>query len=329
VHELATCAWGARAGDGFAQEIVMKSSLVIGVALLSSGVGCTTNPPSVTAATKWKFVTVDAPGGTTTVNGLNNNGDVVGFATSVAASGDVNANFVRHPNGTFAMINVDDAAGTANAVNAAGTIVGAANGNAFVQASAKTTMLMPFGAMESVAFGINDRGVIVGQYKAGDMTMPGFVDDNGKLTSIRPTAKSTETFVAAINAAGLATGFYSEDADGATQHGFTYDTATQKTALLADPSTARIAASPLVLTQFLSINDHDQLAGYYQTTDGSQYGFVYDLASHNYIFLDHPMAAPVKGVQITQITGINDSDELAGFYIDAGGTQHGFIATPM
>jgi hypothetical protein len=104
--------------------------------------------------------------------------------------------------------------------------------------------------------------------------------------------------------------------------------AMQKVAVLGDPVTTRTAASPLVLTQFLSINDHDQVAGYYQTTDGSQYGFVYDLATSTYIFLDHPMAAPVAGAQITQITGIDNANEIAGFFIDAQGDQHGFVASP-
>jgi hypothetical protein len=33
---------------------------------------------------------------------------------------------------------------------------------------------------------------------------------------------------------------------------------------------------------------------------------------------------------ITQITGANDSGEIAGFYVDAAtGSQRGFIATPV
>ena len=34
-----------------------------------------------------------------------------------------------------------------------------------------------------------------------------------------------------------------------------------------------------------------------------------------------------SGVEITQITGINDSNEIVGFYMDADGVQRGFAAT--
>ena len=48
---------------------------------------------------------------------------------------------------------------------------------------------------------------------------------------------------------------------------------------------------------------------------------------HTYSFLDDPNAA-LSGVSITQITGINDSNEIAGFYVGAtSGLRRGFEAT--
>ena len=44
------------------------------------------------------------------------------------------------------------------------------------------------------------------------------------------------------------------------------------------------------------------------------------------MFLDDPQAASVGGISITQITGINNSGEIAGFYVDANGFQRGFVA---
>ncbi len=35
------------------------------------------------------------------------------------------------------------------------------------------------------------------------------------------------------------------------------------------------------------------------------------------------------GVEITQITGITNSGEIAGFYTDANGTFHSFVAVPV
>jgi hypothetical protein len=271
------------------------------------------------------FTTFDGPGGSpTTVNGINNSGDAVGFTTNAM----VNSNFVRKHDGTFSSVDVGDPAGSANAVNTSLEIVGAANGSAFSLVNGGSpAMLSPFGATESAAFGINDSGAIVGQYTAADGThMPGFVDEGGTFGMIVPTAASVATFVQGINTTGIAVGFYTED--GTTQHGFKYDTATKATTLLADPVTSKTMGNNLVLTQFLGVNDSAHAVGYYQTKDGSQYGFLCDLGTMTYTFVDAPMAAPVNGVQITQITGIDNAGEIAGFFIDATGGQHGFIATP-
>jgi hypothetical protein len=63
--------------------------------------------------------------------------------------------------------------------------------------------------------------------------------------------------------------------------------------------------------------------------DGSQHGLLYNSTTQAYTFLDDPNAA-LTGVRITQLTGINDSGELAGFYVDANtGVQRGFIATTV
>jgi hypothetical protein len=121
-----------------------------------------------------------------------------------------------------------------------------------------------------------------------------------------------------VNNQGVAAGFYW--LDGVHQHGFLLNDVSNNFQLLADPSVAN-----LVLTQFLGINDNGE--GYYQTTDGSQHGFTLQHKQRSYSFLDDPNAA-LSGVSITQITGINDSGEIAGFYVDAAsGLQRGFYAT--
>ena len=137
----------------------------------------------------------------------------------------------------------------------------------------------------------------------------GFVYDGGKFTVLNPASSFSITNAQSINNNGLVVGFYS--LDGVHQHGFTYDSISKATTLLADPIVAN-----LVLTQFLGVNDRNQAVGYYQTTDGSQHGFLYDLNAGKYTFLDDPNSAK-SGFSITQITGINDSGEIAGFYVDA------------
>jgi hypothetical protein len=69
------------------------------------------------------------------------------------------------------------------------------------------------------------------------------------------------------------------------------------------------------------------VSGYYQLPDGSQHGLLYNSNTKAYSFLDDPNAA-TSGLSITQITGINNSGEIAGFYVDAAtGLQRGFVAT--
>ena len=46
-----------------------------------------------------------------------------------------------------------------------------------------------------------------------------------------------------------------------------------------------------------------------------------------YTFLDDPSEAFDNGVEVTQITGITNSGEITGFYSDANGVFHGFVAS--
>ena len=39
------------------------------------------------------------------------------------------------------------------------------------------------------------------------------------------------------------------------------------------------------------------------------------------------MRGSTNGVEVTQITGINNAGEITGFYTDASGVAHGFVAT--
>ena len=287
---------------------------------------------STARADLYQFTNFDGPGqngGGTTVNAINNNGAVVGFSSDNAMTPTLLTNFIRNPGGTFTTLNVNnDPLANANGINDNGVVVGLSNNNAF-SLDSKTnvfTVLPPAKPGDTgmeTAFGINKAGTIVGQFTQNSTdTQPGFVLANGKFTTFQATGTSTVTNVQNINNNGLAIGFYS--ADGVHQHGFTYDTGTQTLAPLADPIVAN-----LVLTQFLGVNDAGLAVGYYQTNDGSQHGFLYNLNTHMYNFLDDPNAAK-SGFSITQITGINDANQIAGFYIDAAtGLQRGFEANPV
>jgi hypothetical protein len=68
--------------------------------------------------------------------------------------------------------------------------------------------------------------------------------------------------------------------------------------------------------------------GYYGDSTTSQHGFLYNTKTGAYTFLDDPSEQFSDGVEVTQITGINNSGEIAGFYSDASGVFHGFVACP-
>lgn len=74
--------------------------------------------------------------------------------------------------------------------------------------------------------------------------------------------------------------------------------------------------------QLLSQNDYGQAAGYYSTkADGSgpDTAYVYDEFGGVFETFEIP------GSVSAQATGINNSDNVCGFYVDAGGTSHGWV----
>lgn len=282
---------------------------------------------SAHAAAVYNFTSFDGPGnhgGGTTVNAIDNNGDVVGFSSDNAANPTLFTNFIRMANGSFTLFPLGgDPLAMANGLNDALTIVGGhSNGTAFVDDAG---ILLPLASVNGTtasetAFGISDTGLIVGQYVDSALgTTPGYLLQNGTFTTINPLLIAQVTNAQSVNDHGIVTGFYS--IDGVHQHGFFYNSVTQAITLAPDPNIPN-----LVLTQFLGINDQGIVSGYYQLPDGSQHGLLYNSVSHTYTFLDDPNAA-LSGVSITQITGINNSGEIAGFYVDAAtGLQRGFIA---
>ena len=271
------------------------------------------------------FFTINGPGdngGGTTVNGVSNSGEIVGFSSN--ANQTVLTNFGRNPNGTFNALNINnDPLANANGVNVAGMVVGATNGQAFVLDGSLLSILPPalsgLTASET-AFGINDADTVVGQFTDNSTdTVPGFVYSNGQFTILNPVANAVDTNAQGINNHGLVTGFYSTD--GEHQHGFFFNTQTDQFMLPADPMEPN-----LFLTQFLGINDNGLAVGYWQDNAGSQHGFIYNVNTSVYTFLDDPNAGNNNGIEITQITGINDADEITGFYVDGNGVQRGFYA---
>lgn len=270
------------------------------------------------------------------VNGISNSGQVVG--TTVDVNGmPTFTNFSGNPlTGTLTQLNTG-AGQTAFGINSAGDVGGGNGTNAFFLPNGGSLQILttPAGAIN--AFGINDNGNIVGQFTSGTNT-PGFILNSATgttFTTINQPMGITADVINAqgINNHGLVVGFYLGN-DGQV-HGFTASDRAAKNSTLtgtavADPTIPAVPGEPgatFVFSQILGINDHGIAVGYYGDSTTSQHGFIYNTNTGKYTFLDDPSEAFDNGVEVTQITGITNSGEITGFYSDANGVFHGFVAT--
>ena len=269
------------------------------------------------------------------VNGISNTGQVVGTEVD-AAGAPTGANFTGTAINTNPLIT--GAGQTAFGINSAGSVVGGNGTTVFIlpQGGALQTLAVPPGATN--AFGINDLGNIVGQSTVGNNSS-GFYLPSASSTSFatifQPTGTSADVVNAqGINDNGLIVGFYLGN-DGQA-HGFDAKTANISNgslvgAAITDPTIPSISGEPgatFVFSQILGVNDDGIAVGYYGDSTESQHGFLYNTSTGVYTFLDDPAAAFSNGVEVTQITGIANSGEIAGFYTDAGGVAHSFTADP-
>jgi hypothetical protein len=289
----------------------------------------------------WTFINFDPaiPAGSagSNANGINNLGQVVGVTVDVN-NAPTSSNFTGTPAHTIPL-NLG-ANAVAFGTNAEANVVGTQNGTAFLYerlnpSSAPMPILVPAGATN--AFGINDFGQIVGQYTNAQGQTPGFMILNPKthqyITIKAPSGPNTVNAQAVSNF-GLIIGFY-VGTDGQT-HGFKANAAEAHNGVvtgtaIADPVIPKIAGEPgatFVFSQLLGVNDRGIVVGYYGDSTTSQHGFIYDSNTGKYTFLDDPKVAFKAGVEVTQITGISNSGELAGFYTDAHGDAHSFTACP-
>jgi PEP-CTERM motif len=290
---------------------------------------------NVTNSNGYRFTNFDGPtpnSGGTTINGISNSGVVVGFTTAAAANNNFTANPLVSTTATAININNSTVA-MANGINSAGVVVGTDGNNAFSLNGNSLVEFIPNGGVMAAAFGINDKGLIAGQYTTANDTTPGFVLNGTTVTTINAPSGPNIVNAQGINNNGLVMGFYF-GTDG-QDHGFKFNLNSAINNVgtgtaIADPTIPQLPSEPgatFVFSQILGINDQGIAVGYYGDSTTSQHGFLYNTNTGQYTFLDDPNAAFDNGVEVTQITGINNSGEITGFYTDANGLAHGFVAT--
>jgi probable HAF family extracellular repeat protein len=179
-----------------------------------------------------------------------------------------------------------------------------------------TTIDYP-GAKSTGAYGINDRGQIVGGFCphsavcAGTILNPtahAFRDDHGTFTKLDYPGRVNETQANAINNAGQIVGTY---ADLTGLHSFLYQDG--KYTNIDDPNA--------VWTNATAINNHGVAAGYYADRQLNTHGFLY----HNGKFttIDHPNASS------TSLDGINDNGVTVGGWFPNNGGFANFKGIPV
>jgi uncharacterized membrane protein len=163
--------------------------------------------------------------------------------------------------------------------------------------------------------GVDDFNLAAGFYTDANGNNHGFVY-NINSNGFSPVVINGLTSLTAtdINDLGQISGF-GTTASGATE-GF-FDNHGQVT-FLKGPS----GASDV---QALGLNNLGEIVGSYVDSQGNTDGFVYDARSGSYLSVVDPNAAPINGVKMTVVNGINDNNQLVGFYMDKAGNTDGML----
>jgi hypothetical protein len=171
---------------------------------------------------------------------------VVGFGLDSTMT--VFTNFVGPP--PLTPINIDGSTSAmANGINDSNQVVGAVNGQAFLLTNDFkncSTLTPASGATSEAAFGINNGGLIAGQYTTSNPNLtPGFIYNHGIYTTLQPVSPVNGVLVVnaqGINNQGIVAGFYSTNNTtppvdmNEPQHGFLYNMNTNTYTLEPDPT---------------------------------------------------------------------------------------------
>jgi probable HAF family extracellular repeat protein len=177
-----------------------------------------------------------------------------------------------------------------------------------------TTFEAPDPDVRLFPLGINNRGVITGEY-IRPASESGFVRDRrGRFTVFDiPGAKGTEA--ARINDRDQIVGEYSQDTP------FVNDSARVRAYLWDRGKLTRIDAPGAVVTNALGVNNRAQVVGAYWEDDGTAHGYLWERGRMTTI--------DVPGAFATQPLDINDRGQVVGYYLDdltgRPGTIHGYL----
>ncbi len=195
-----------------------------------------------------------------------------------------------------------------NAVVGNGTIANGDTQGFELKGSTYTTIVFPGSSGFTRANGINDSGVIVGDfYQDSDNAFHGFFLNGKKYTQYDVGISGYSTSLFAINNNGDTGG--STGQTGVANLGFVVIDGTVTT-FYADGSSQS--------TFVYGINDSDVAVGNYYDSSGNPHCFSRD-ASGTITLINAPNTA------LTECSGINNDGTITGYWIDNSGQAHGFL----
>jgi hypothetical protein len=202
--------------------------------------------------------------------------------------------------------------------------------------------------------GINNAGETVGFWIDTNGVTHGFTDVGGTFRNVDDPSTTTVTQLLGVNNTGEAAGYYTNGAGNFVPFtwvpgtftlinlpglvsaqatdvnnagevvGFNMTSPTTSYGWLDNNGVFTVLNFPgSTFTQALGLNNNGLIVGSYVDSMGNMHGFLYNTATGTYQSVDDP-----NGVGATTLNGINDLDEIVGFYATgATVTQNGMPVT--
>jgi hypothetical protein len=174
------------------------------------------------------------------------------------------------------------------------------------------------GSTFTQVLGLNDHGEAVGFFTAGGVTS-GFTYTLSSMTvmplMVPASWNATSVTAAGINNSGLIVGFYTA---GGVTSGFIDNGG--KFSAPTDP----FGTNPM----FFGVNNLGQVVGTDTSSGGYSEGFVYNMNTNSWTLVFDPNSVKTAdgfGISGTTLNGINDQQQLVGFYADAAGNVDGLL----
>jgi len=256
------------------------------------------------ASAQFRFASLDYPGGTKTfARGINDHGTIVG---AYRINPPRHALVIRH--GKYIPLAAHSVLGGLNfseafRINNHGDVVGDYDDGVthgfLLHKGVLTTLDFP-GADLTLALGINDSGVVVGEWDILDpqgntIAYHGFLWKDGAFSDVEFPG-SADTSILSINPKGEYVGLWDTDINAPTGHGFVY----------ANGQFTSLDVPGATLTQANDINQNGEIVGLSIDASGAVHGFLKTWDS--LLAIDYPGAA------FTEAWGINTAGEVVGVH---------------